>query len=154
MSEDEYFFVKESLNSKAILSPKLLIKDHKFVNDDGTYPTRLVVPATNFTSAFSKLGYIGIKQIIDAAGINYSKKNYRSSITFENPDQISWNQERQAHDIQLGYRGLLSVGYLWPRQTSHRVLLQAPGREREEEEEQGLPQNDCVWNGQHSVDFR
>jgi hypothetical protein len=74
MSEDEYSFVKESLNSKAIPSPKLLIKDHKFVNDDGTYPTRLVVPATNFTSAFSKLGYIGIKKIIDAAGINYSEK--------------------------------------------------------------------------------
>jgi hypothetical protein len=74
MSEDEYSFVKESLNSKAIPSPKLLIKDHKFVNDDGTYPTRLVVPATNFTSAFSKLEYIGIKKIINAAGINYSKK--------------------------------------------------------------------------------
>jgi hypothetical protein len=31
-----------------------------------------VVPATNFTSAFSKLGYIGIKKIIDNA--DYSKK--------------------------------------------------------------------------------
>ena len=74
MSEDEYYFVKSSLDSKAIPSPKLLIKDHKEINDDGNYPTRLVVPATNFTSAFSKLGYIGIKKIIDKAGINYTKK--------------------------------------------------------------------------------
>jgi hypothetical protein len=33
-----------------------------------------VVLDTNFTSAFSKLGYIGIKSIIDHTGINYSKK--------------------------------------------------------------------------------
>jgi hypothetical protein len=33
MSEDEYIFVKESINSKAIPSPKLLIKDHKEIND-------------------------------------------------------------------------------------------------------------------------
>jgi hypothetical protein len=74
MSEDEYSFVREFLNSKAIPSPKLLIKDHKEINDDGNYPTRLVVPATNFTAAFSKLGYIGIKRILDEAGINYSRK--------------------------------------------------------------------------------
>jgi hypothetical protein len=74
MSEDKYNYVKESLNSKAILSPKLLIKDHKEINDDGNYPTRLVVPATNFTAAFSKLGYIGIKKIVDKAGINYTRK--------------------------------------------------------------------------------
>ncbi len=74
MSEDEYYFVKESLNSKAIPSPKLLIKDHKEINDDGNYLTRLGVPATNFTAAFSKLGYIGIKKIIDGAGIDYTKK--------------------------------------------------------------------------------
>jgi hypothetical protein len=28
MSEDEYSFVKESINYKAILTPKLLVKDH------------------------------------------------------------------------------------------------------------------------------
>jgi threonine synthase len=75
MSEDEYTFVKESINSKAIPAPKLLIKDYKEINDDGNYPTRLVVPATNFTSAFPKLGYIGIKKIMDEVSINCSRKN-------------------------------------------------------------------------------
>jgi hypothetical protein len=74
MSENKYYFIKESLNSKAIPSPKLLTKDHKEINDDRNYQTRLVVPAINFTPAFSKLGYIGIKRIIYDAGINCSKK--------------------------------------------------------------------------------
>ena len=65
MLEDEYLFVKEALDSKAIPVPNLLITDHKEINSNGNHPTRLVVPATNFTLAFSKLGYIGIKKIID-----------------------------------------------------------------------------------------
>jgi hypothetical protein len=80
MSEDEYFFVKESINSKAIPAPKLLIKDHKEINDDVNYPTRLVVPATNFTLAFSKLGYIGIMKIMDNAEINYRRTAHTPSL--------------------------------------------------------------------------
>jgi hypothetical protein len=69
------FSVKESLNSKVILSPELLIKAHNEISDDSNYQTRLVVPATCFTSAFLKLvGYISVKKNIDEAGINYSKK--------------------------------------------------------------------------------
>ena len=45
-----------SLKGKAIPTPSLLIKDHKKPLADGTFPTRLVIPADNFTSAFPKLG--------------------------------------------------------------------------------------------------
>lgn len=55
-------------------NPKLLIKDHKDPNDNGSYPTRLIVPATNFTAAFPKLGYLRIKNIFDTTGINYKWK--------------------------------------------------------------------------------
>jgi hypothetical protein len=41
------------------------MKDHKKKDKWGQYPTRLVIPATNFTSAFPKLGYLGIKKIFD-----------------------------------------------------------------------------------------
>jgi hypothetical protein len=34
----------------------------------------LVIPATSFTSAFPKLGYLGIKNIFDDAKINYMAK--------------------------------------------------------------------------------
>ena len=40
---------------------------------DGNYPTRLIVPATNFTAAFPKVGYKGIKSIFDENNINYNK---------------------------------------------------------------------------------
>jgi hypothetical protein len=80
MSEDEYFFMKESINSKAIPAPNLLIKCRKEINDDGNYPTRLVVPATNFTLAFSKLGNIGIKKIM---GDELQQENNCSSLSFK-----------------------------------------------------------------------
>jgi hypothetical protein len=98
MSEDKYYFVKESLSSKAIPSPKLLIKDHKEINDDGNYSTRLVVPATNFTAAFSKLGYIGIKKIIDKAGIIYTKKTIIQASHLKTQIE-SLNIKRDKHTI-------------------------------------------------------
>ena len=45
------------------------LKDHKPLID-GEYETRLVIPATNFTSAFPKAGYLGIKAIFDKNGID------------------------------------------------------------------------------------
>ena len=74
LSEKEFNFVKYSLKSKAIPTPKLLIKDHKTKNDNGEFPTRLIIPATNFTAAFPKLGYSGIRKIFDSAGVNYMRK--------------------------------------------------------------------------------
>jgi hypothetical protein len=37
------------------------------------FPTRLIVPANNFTSAFPKVGYMGIKKIFDDNVVNYMK---------------------------------------------------------------------------------
>ena len=64
LSDNENAFLLEGIESKAIPTPKLLIKDHKKkINDE--YPTRLIIPATNFTATFSKLGYLGLKAILD-----------------------------------------------------------------------------------------
>eukprot|EP00957_Ditylum_brightwellii_P209922 15364353-Ditylum_brightwellii.AAC.1 len=49
----------EGLKSWAIPEPQLLIKDHKELKD-GHFPTRLVIPATNFAATFSKIGYLGM----------------------------------------------------------------------------------------------
>jgi hypothetical protein len=51
-SKNETDFIQESLKFKAIPSPKLLVKGRKKKDKWGQYPTRLVIPATNFTSAF------------------------------------------------------------------------------------------------------
>jgi hypothetical protein len=75
-SKGERDFVQESLKSKAIPSPKLLVKDHKKKDKWwGRYPTRLVIPAINFESAFPKeLGYLGVQKIADEEKIDYMKK--------------------------------------------------------------------------------
>ena len=73
LSVKEEEFVRQSLATRAILSPKLLIKDHKTINDKGEFPTRLVIPTTNFTATFSKIGYLGIKRCLDKGKVNYSR---------------------------------------------------------------------------------
>ena len=73
MTDKEHDFVKESLESKAVPTPQLLIKDHKDPDENGAYPTWLIVPATNFAAAFSKLGYKGIKAIFDMNGIKIDR---------------------------------------------------------------------------------
>jgi hypothetical protein len=40
------------------------------MNSKGEYVTRLIDPATNFTVAFPKVGYLGIKDIFDQNGID------------------------------------------------------------------------------------
>ena len=59
------------LATRAIPSPKTLIKDHKTVNDKEELPTRLVIPTTNFTATFYKIGYIRVKRMLDKAKVKY-----------------------------------------------------------------------------------
>ena len=75
LSVKEEDFVRQSLATRAILSPKLLIKYHKAINKNGEFPTRLVIPATNFTATFSKIGYLGIKRCLDKGKVNYSRNS-------------------------------------------------------------------------------
>ena len=48
------YFIEETLKSRAVPTPKLLIKDHKDKDEEGNYPMRLIVLASNFTAAFPK----------------------------------------------------------------------------------------------------
>jgi hypothetical protein len=57
---------------RAVPTPKLLIKNHKPMNKKGKYVMQLIVPATNFTAAFPNIGYLGIKNVFDQNGIDYS----------------------------------------------------------------------------------
>ena len=73
LSDQEENFVRQLLATRAIPSPKLLIKDHKTINGKEGSPTRLVIPAMNFTETISKIGYLGIKRMLDKAKVNYSR---------------------------------------------------------------------------------
>ena len=75
LSVKEEEFVRQSLATRAIPSPKILIKDHKAINENGGFPTRLVIPATYFTATFSKIGYLGIKRCLEKGKVNYSRNS-------------------------------------------------------------------------------
>ena len=75
LSTNERTCLKEKIESKAVPNPKILVKNHKKQNADGTFPTRLVVPATNFTAGFPKIGYLGIKHLLDKYEVDYGSKN-------------------------------------------------------------------------------
>ena len=75
LSKNEREFLKEKVNSKAIPQPKILVKDHKKKNSNGSYPTRLVVPATNFTAGFPKIGYLGIKNLFKKHKVEFGQRN-------------------------------------------------------------------------------
>ena len=79
MTKNEYFTIRSQISSKTIPTPSLLIKDHKKIDKSGFYPTRLLCPASNFTSCFSKLGYLGIKRIFDSNEIDYEKRNIKQA---------------------------------------------------------------------------
>eukprot|EP00957_Ditylum_brightwellii_P181567 13830344-Ditylum_brightwellii.AAC.1 len=44
LNDDEFGYLTENLNSRAIPEPQLLIKVHKKLQKDGHYPTRRVIP--------------------------------------------------------------------------------------------------------------
>ena len=69
VQEDE--FLRQSLVTQGIPSPKTLIKEHKKINGRGEFPTRLVIPVTNFTATLSKIGYLGIKIMLEKEEVNY-----------------------------------------------------------------------------------
>ena len=52
---------------------QLPINEHKDPEEDGSYPTRLLIPATNFAQCYTKLAYNAIKAIFDDNDIQYDK---------------------------------------------------------------------------------
>jgi hypothetical protein len=75
LSIKERMFLEEIINSKAIPTPKILIKDHKEkLQSTNFYPTRPVIPAGSFISGFAKLAYKGIKGLFEAKKIEFDKK--------------------------------------------------------------------------------
>eukprot|EP00957_Ditylum_brightwellii_P016263 1223260-Ditylum_brightwellii.AAC.1 len=73
LSCGENGLLQESLEAKAIPQPQLLVKDHKDKGEQGDFPTRLVIPAANFTATFSKIGYIRIKRVLEEHRVNSTK---------------------------------------------------------------------------------
>jgi len=65
LSDKEESVAKQTTESKAMSSPKLLTKDQKNPDLEGNFNAGSAVPATNFTLAFPKTCHLGIKRITD-----------------------------------------------------------------------------------------
>ena len=50
-----------------------MIKDHKKLTSIVEFPTRLVIPAKTFSDTFAKVGYLGLKKILEKNEINYTR---------------------------------------------------------------------------------
>eukprot|EP00957_Ditylum_brightwellii_P178876 13625680-Ditylum_brightwellii.AAC.1 len=61
LSNKENEHIEEAIFLKATPQHQLLVKDQKKPDESGGFPMRLVIPTTNFTASFYKLGYTGIK---------------------------------------------------------------------------------------------
>ena len=94
LSDKERDYIQESLDLKSISTPKLLIKDNKKSVENGTFPTRLIAPATNVTSNLPKIDYIGIKEIFKIEKINYVDKTIiQASILKEQIEKLNLKKE-------------------------------------------------------------
>ena len=66
ISKQEKQFLIQCIQSKAIPTPKLLVKDHKQKKEGAKqFPTRLIVPGQNFIAGFPQMGYKALKHILD-----------------------------------------------------------------------------------------
>ena len=76
LSVQEESFVRQLLATRAIPSPKLLIQDHKKINEKGEFLTRLLIPATKFTAAFSlaAVGKTLLKEAFNCQRFEFSNR--------------------------------------------------------------------------------
>ena len=95
MSKNEVGHINESLKTKVIPTPKILINDHKKLTSMGELPTRLVIPATYFSATFAKVGYLGLKNILEKNEINYTKFTIvQASQVKEEWEILNWKRDK------------------------------------------------------------
>ena len=73
MDAGEKYYIENWIGARDIPTPRILVKDHKDKGPDDFWPVRLVIPATNYTQCFAKMGYKIIKSCFDLNQIKYMK---------------------------------------------------------------------------------
>ena len=64
-SVGESVYLENFINSRDVPVPRLTIMDHKKKKANGGYPSRLLIPATNFTQGVAKLAFNVAKNVFD-----------------------------------------------------------------------------------------
>ena len=80
VGENEYKYIKSTITKRAVPTVQLLIKDHKKIDEStGEYPSRLVVPAKNYTAAYPHVGQRGIFEILRKNEVNFTERNIQQA---------------------------------------------------------------------------
>ena len=91
MSKNMVVHINESLKIKAIPTPKILIKDHKKLTSMGDFPTRLMIPEISFSATFAKVGYLGLKKMLEKNDTNYTELTiFQASQVKEEWESLNW----------------------------------------------------------------
>ncbi len=79
LSINEYNYIKSTISKKSVPTVQALIKDHKKKDENGDYPSRLVVPAKNLTAGFPHVGQHGLRNILDKNMVDYERKTIKQA---------------------------------------------------------------------------
>ena len=66
-------------------------------NAEEEFPTRLAIPITNFTVTFSKLGYVGIKKVLDNNDVNHERFMVKQSVDLKRELQGKGITNKKTH---------------------------------------------------------
>ena len=93
MSINEVGHINESLKTKLIPTPKLLIKYHMTLTIKRHFPTRLVIPLSNLSATYEKVGYLGLKIILEKNEIIFTKlSTFQASQVKEEWEIMNWKR--------------------------------------------------------------
>ena len=73
MSAGESAYLENFINSRDVPVPRLIMKDPKKKKANGRYPSRMLIPATNFTQGIAKFGFNIVKNVFDRNDVLYKK---------------------------------------------------------------------------------
>jgi hypothetical protein len=114
LSINEYNYIKSTISKKSVPTVQALIKDHKKKDENGDYPSRLVVPAKNLTAGFPHVGQHGLRNILDKNMVDYERKTTRLG-------EIEYQKIKLNHCYSR-YRSDVPFNPVHPRPKSSRIL--------------------------------
>ena len=86
----------------------------------GGIPNQVGNPVTNFTAMFSKIGHLGIKQMLDKGKVNYSRV---SIVQASNPKEVLEELKIKKDEVTIASVDAINMFLLIKLSTSKKVVI-------------------------------
>ena len=83
ISEKEDKYLTQKLDTRRVATPKLFIKDHKEPLANGSYPTRLVIPADGYMAGFGKMAFTALRRMFDDHNVVYTDRQIEQAYSLK-----------------------------------------------------------------------